>query len=272
EAWQRLAAIAAPRSAAQAARYHELQARAALAAGPPGGPAGAAPEEVGPHIALLLPITGRAAAAAVSVRYGFMTAYYQTPTAERPRVRVYDTGTHSVADALAQASQQGADFIVGPLTREEVAAAAAFSAPRAPLLALNFLPAEQPAPAQFYQYALSPEDEARLAARRILDDHHRRGVALVPAGDWGERGLDAFEPDVRANEELDGLMFPDMPWMLGGDLADAVHAATREAWPSGGPQRGRLFAFGFDAFRLAQALRRRGAPGDVSLAGLTGRL
>ncbi|TLZ27726.1 MAG: hypothetical protein E6K25_11830, partial [Gammaproteobacteria bacterium] len=147
EAWQQLAAIAAPRSAAQAARYHELQARAALAAGPPGGPAGAAPEEVGPHIALLLPITGRAAAAAVSVRYGFMTAYYQTPTAERPRVRVYDTGTHSVADALAQASQQGADFIVGPLTREEVAAAAAFSAPRAPLLALNFLPAEQPAPA-----------------------------------------------------------------------------------------------------------------------------
>src|SRR5204862_271990 len=69
---------------------------------------------------------------------------------------------------------------------------------------------------------------------------------------------DAFEPDVRANEELDGLMFPDMPWMLGGELADAVRNATREAWPSGGPQRGRLFAFGFDAFRLAPALRQRG--------------
>src|SRR6266480_2824928 len=118
--------------------------------------------------------------------------------AARQRVRVYDTGTHSVADALAQASQQGADFIVGPLTREEVAAAAAFSAPRAPLLALNFLPAEQPAPAQFYQYALSPEDEARLAARRILADHHRRGVALVPAGDWGERVLAAFKQELQA--------------------------------------------------------------------------
>jgi len=43
----------------------------------------------------------------------------------------------------------------------------------------------------------------------------------------------------------------------GRDLADAVRAATREAWPSGGPHRGRLFAFGFDAFRLAQALRQR---------------
>ena len=369
EAWQQLSALSEPRSGPQAARYRELLSRAALAAGGPGAAAGLA-EEAAPHIALLLPITGRAAAAAISVREGFMTGYYQTPSAERPRVRVYDTGTNSVAEALAQATQHGADFIVGPLTREEVAAAAEFSVARAPLLALNFLPAEQPAPAQFYQYALSPEDEARLAARRILDDHHRRGVALVPAGDWGERVLaafrqelqggggellgtavidasrtdytgsitevlrisdstaryrrlesalgiklqfeprrradiefifaaaqsnterllrpqlrfhyagdiptyatsDAFEPDVRANEELDGLMFPDMPWMLGGDLADAVHAATREAWPSGGPQRGRLFAFGFDAFRLAQALRQRRAPGDVSLAGLTGRL
>src|SRR6266853_4082591 len=371
DASQQLAAIPEPRSAAQAARYHELQARAALASGrPAGGLTGAAPEEVGPHIALLLPITGRAAAAAVSVREGFMTGYYQTRAAERPRVRVYDTGTHSVAEALAQATNAGADFIVGPLTREEVAAAAEFSAARAPLLALNFLPAEQPAPAQFYQYALSPEDEARLAARRILDDHHRRGVALVPAGAWGDRVLaafkqelqggggellgtaaidasrtdysgsitevlrisdstarhrrlesalgtklqfeprrrgdiefifaaapanterllrpqlrfhyagdiptyatsDAFEPDVRANQDLDGLMFPDMPWILGGDLADAVRSATREAWPSGGPHRGRLFAFGFDAFRLAQALRRRGAMSNISLEGLTGRL
>jgi len=83
---------------------------------------------------------------------------------------------------------------------------------------------------------------------------------------------DAFEPDAKANEELDGLIFPDMPWVLGGDLPDAVRAATREAWPSGGPYRGRLFAFGFDAFRLAQALRHRGVTDNVNVEGLTGRL
>src|ERR1700730_3060275 len=44
------------------------------------------------HIALLLPISGRAAAAATQVRDGFMTAYYQSAPAQRPRVRVYDTG------------------------------------------------------------------------------------------------------------------------------------------------------------------------------------
>jgi outer membrane PBP1 activator LpoA protein len=374
EAARELAAIPQPPAGPLAARYRRLQASVAESGAvhhaPASVPRAPPAAEAGAHIALLLPITGRAAGAATSVREGFMSAYYQAPAEERPRVRVYDTGTQSIADALTQAREQGADFIVGPLTREEVTAAAEYAGARAPILALNFLPPEKPAPAQFYQFALSPEDEARLAARRILEDHHRRGVALVPSNEWGTRVLaafkqeltagggdllatapidaartdysasirevlrinestarhkrlesvlgtklgfeprrrgdvefifapapanterllrpqlrfhyagdiptyatsDAFEPDTRANEDLDGLMFPDMPWILGGDFADAVHAAAREAWPSGGPYRGRLFAFGFDAFRLAQALPHRGAANSVNLEGLTGRL
>ena len=373
EAVRQFAAISAPHSGVLEARYRDLKAQlaepAAARHAPPAAARTAAPE-VGAHIALLLPITGRAAAASQSVRDGFMTAYYQAPAGERPRVHLYDTGTLSIADALTQAREQGADFIVGPLTREEVTAAAEYPGAHAPVLALNFLPADKPVPAEFYQFALSPEDEARLAARRILDDHHRRGIALVPAGDWGTRVLaafkqeltagggdliatgqidaartdysaaitevlrinessarykrlesvlgtklqfeprrrsdiefifapaqaaterllrpqlrfhyagdiptyatsDGFEPDMHANEDLEGLMFPDMPWILGGDFPDAVRAATREAWPNGGPYRGRLFAFGFDAFRLAQALPHHGAASSVSVEGLTGRL
>jgi len=323
-----------------------------------------------PHIALLLPVSGRQAAAAVSVRDGFMTAYYQTPAAQRSLIRVYDTGDAGLADALASATQAGAEFIVGPLTRDEVTAAAGLAAPTPPILALNFLPPERPAPSGFYQFALSPEDEARLAARRILGDGHRHGIAVVPAGDWGSRVLsaftqelqagggelfasatidnsltdysepltqvlrisdskarhkrlesvlgtklqfeprrrsdlefifapaqanierllrpqlrfqfagsvptyatsDAFEPDPRANEDLEGLMFPDMPWMLGGDLAEAVRIAVHDAWPAGGPRRGRLFAFGFDAYRLAVAMRAHNIPANIQIDGLTGHL
>jgi len=367
EASRQFAAIPVQGSGPLSAQYRDLKARIEAATPPPPGPP---PTARVAHIALLLPISGRTSTAAISVRDGFMTAYYETPLSERPRVRVYDTGTQSVAAALTQANEQGAEFIVGPLTREEVGAAADSSSPHAPLLALNFLSTDRPPPAQFYQYALSPEDEARRVARRILTDQHRRGVALVPAGDWGTRVLaafkqeldagggeliatatieagrtdysapitevlrlsdstaryrrleatigsklqfeprrrndiefifspaqasterllrpqlrfhyagdiptyatsDAFEPDVRANEELDGLIFPDMPWMLGGDFAEAVRAAAREAWPSGGPHRGRLYAFGFDAFRLAQVLKRAGTARNVSLDGLTGHL
>jgi outer membrane PBP1 activator LpoA protein len=71
---------------------------------------------------------------------------------------------------------------------------------------------------------------------------------------------------------MEGLMFPDMPWMLGSDLADSVRAAARDAWPTGGPRRNRLFAFGFDAFRLANSLRAAGVNNNVNVDGLTGRL
>jgi outer membrane PBP1 activator LpoA protein len=324
------------------------------------------------HIALLLPISGRAGGASAQVRDGFMTAYFQANPTQRPNVRVYDTGEGGgIADAVTRATQEGAEFIVGPLTREEVTAAADLAAPHPPILALNFLPNDRPGPATFYQYALSPEDESRLAARRILEDGHKHGVAIVPSGDWGTRVLaafkqeleagggtlfasvtidpaqtdysdpvmeilritdsqarhkrlesilgtklefeprrrgdlefifapaqanterllrpqlrfhyagdvptyatsDAFEPDPRSNQDLEGLMFPDMPWMLGGDLADAVRSAVHDAWPNGGPRRGRLFAFGFDAYRLAVALHAQGAAANgVNIDGLTGHL
>jgi outer membrane PBP1 activator LpoA protein len=49
-----------------------------------------------------------------------------------------------------------------------------------------------------------------------------------------------------------------------------VRAVARDAWPTGGPRRNRLFAFGFDAFRLSSALRAGGT--NVNVDGLTGRL
>jgi outer membrane PBP1 activator LpoA protein len=82
---------------------------------------------------------------------------------------------------------------------------------------------------------------------------------------------DAFEPDPHNNQDLEGLMFPDMPWMLGSDLADAVRNALQAAYPNGGgPRRNRLFAFGFDAYRLATALH--GGTANIQVEGLTGRL
>jgi outer membrane PBP1 activator LpoA protein len=330
------------------------------------------PRQAVPHVAVLLPLSGRNAGAGISVRDGFMTALYQLPVAQRPRVRLYDTSEVSAAEAIARARDEGAEFIVGPLIREEVMAAADLGEAKPPMLALNFLPPERPAPQGFYQYALSPEDEARQVARKILADRRFRGVAIVPERDWGNRVLtafrqeleagggvlldsvaldstrsdwapeitqvlrltdsnarhkrlesvlgtklefeprrredldfifapslsfntarllrpqlrfhfagdvptyatsDSFEPDPSANEDMEGLMFPDMPWMLGGELADSVRAAAREAWPTGGPRRNRLFAYGFDAFRLAMAIRASAATGvPVNVEGLTGRL
>ena len=202
-ALQRLNSLPRPGNPADAARYQSLQQQATLAAAgqPPNGqlPPPTPSVSAAAHIALLLPVTGQKCARRLSrCSDGFMTAFYQQPVAERPQIRVYDTGGTSIAEAVTHATQEGADFIVGPLTKEEITAASELAMRRPPILALNFLPAERPAPAAFYQFALSPEDEARLVARRILADGHRAGIAFVPAGDWGTRVLAAFTQELQA--------------------------------------------------------------------------
>ena len=143
-------------------------------------------------VALLLPLTGAAGGYAATIRSGFDYAWQQLPADSRPQVQLYDTGTLTVADALHQAGADGSDFIVGPLTRQEVELAAV------PMLALNFLSPGQAAPAGMDQFALSPEDEAREIARRMLAAGQKRGVALVPTGDWGTRVLTAFTQELLA--------------------------------------------------------------------------
>ena len=67
---------------------------------------------------------------------------------------------------------------------------------------------------------------------------------------------DSFEPDPSANSDLDGMFFPDMPWMVSADpVTDQIRDSVRAAWPARTARRDRLYAFGFDAYRLVPALR-----------------
>jgi outer membrane PBP1 activator LpoA protein len=79
EAARQLAAIPEPAGGELQSQYRQLKAQLAeapVAKHPPSAatPAHPAAPEAGAHVALLLPVTGRAAAAAQSVRDGFLTA------------------------------------------------------------------------------------------------------------------------------------------------------------------------------------------------------
>jgi len=317
----------------------------------------AAATEFPDQIALLLPLSGRAESVGVAVRDGFIAAYLEQDAATRPRLRIYDVAADSVAGAYRQAVSEGAAFIVGPLTKEDVAAVVPLSG-RTPVLTLNFLSDAISTPGNFYQFALSPEDEARSVARRAVADGRLNGVVMVPANEWGNRvsaafadelshlggavlttqrfetsqvdfsdaikqafqvhavkgepathrtdaafvfvaagspgtarqilpqlkfhfvgdvpvysTSDSFEPDPAANSDLDGMVFPDMPWMVADDPVTAqIRDAVRAAWPARTTRRDRLYAFGFDAYRLVPALRARSLAGTSEIAGVTGKL
>jgi len=314
-----------------------------------------APGERPRQVALLLPLSGRSASAGSAVRDGFLAAYYDDGSSSRPRVRIYDVAERDAPSAYLQALADGSDFVVGPLTREEVAGLATLADGRATTLALNFLPDGVEVPDRFFQYALSPEDEARLAARRVAADGRTSGVTLVPQSDWGRRvhaafaeefaaaggqvvdqgdylpstadfnetlrrllrttgqrgsaprpdaqfifvaaqpvhgrlirtqlrfnyasslpmyaTSDIYDPAGPGNVDLDGVIFPDMPWVLDPQGASAAaHDTADRVYPGRSGQLGRLYAFGYDAFRLVGELPRMRGGSLGSLPGVTGRL
>jgi uncharacterized protein len=213
------------------------------------------------------------------------------------------------------------------------------------------------APKNFYQFALLPEDEGRMVARRVIADGRLAGVAIVPIGELGNRvaaafadelkslggtvldsqrydpsqpdfsdiikqvlqvkvtkgepsthrtdatfifivgtpGVarlimpqlrfhfagdvpvystsDSFEPDPGANSDIEGMLFPDMPWMISYDPATAqIRDGVRAVWPARAARRDRYYAFGFDAYRLVPGLRSSTPSTALEIAGVTGKL
>ena len=190
---------------------------------PPSPVAPPPPLPAGAHVAVLLPLTGRNASAGLQVRDGLLSAYYGDDTPDRVTLRFYDTGAQSIAQALGAANAAGASFVIGPLTRDEVNAAAD-AAPRLPVLALNFLTTEHAAPPRFRQFGLSPEDEARAVAKRVLADGRRRGIVFAPAGEWSERVVRVFKEEFTAG----GGNLLDVQYLTGTkETAAAIQAALR---------------------------------------------
>jgi outer membrane PBP1 activator LpoA protein len=147
------------------------------------------------QVALLLPLTGRSAAAGKAIQNGFLGAYFATASAldDRQSVRIYDVNSEGGASAAYQtAVANGAEFVVGPLIKKNVTELANDILVPVPVLTLNYLPEDSLAPPGLYQFALAPEDEAASAAVRALGDGYTRAVALVPNNDWGRRVLQSF--------------------------------------------------------------------------------
>jgi hypothetical protein len=96
------------------------------------------------HIAVLLPLTGRAAESARAIRDGVLAAYYQDHAA-RPELYFYDTGEggRRVWAVYHEAVQNGAEFVIGPLLKQGVEQLAAFPDLPVPVLALNQIEARR---------------------------------------------------------------------------------------------------------------------------------
>lgn len=148
------------------------------------------------QIAVLLPLSGPYKAAGQSILDGIVTAYYADRGDFRPPIlRIYNTGADpaGIVALYRRAVADGAQFVIGPLVRVQIEKLLESNSISTPTLALNYLPA--PAsnwPADFYEFSLSPENQARQVAQKAWSDGRRTAVILIPDSRWGTRVAKAF--------------------------------------------------------------------------------
>ncbi|MDB5986063.1 MAG: penicillin-binding protein activator [Nevskia sp.] len=195
--------------------------------------------------AMLLPQTGPVAAVGDAVRAGYSAAAARAGNTTPPQVFDVSSAATPLAGVAQQAASAGAGLIVGPLLKESVVSLSQLGQPPVPVLALNYLDPNHPAPSGFYQFGLAPEDEARAAAEDASSRGLKRALVLVQSGEWGARVAAAFQQRLLE---------------LGGIVVDSDrYSGAQESWSD--PVKRLLRYRAIDDRKQAAEARAKAQPG-----------
>lgn len=154
------------------------------------------------QIAVLLPQSGMYGASGQTVREGFLNAYYANrQKTVKQNIKFYDTSQAKNMTALyQQAIAEGADFVIGPLTKEHVQELSASHSLSTTTLALNYSNSQASSNSdKFYEFGLLPEDEANQIADRAHESGLAHALIIAPENAWGKRLVTAFSARWIAN-------------------------------------------------------------------------
>ncbi|WP_231950634.1 penicillin-binding protein activator [Legionella spiritensis] len=179
------------------------------------------------HMALLLPVTGPLAGPGGAVRDGFMAAYNASNPNSQTSVRIYNTAAGDVTRLYQQALEDGADYVVGPLAKNDVAIVASMSHP-VPTLLLN--DNEVRTGSNAYRFSLSPANEARQVAAKAGKKGLKHVLIIAPSGSWGDEIVAAFTDQWQAGGGMviDRLAFDDHT-DLNTAVRELLHVSESEA-------------------------------------------
>lgn len=186
------------------------------------------------HIALLLPLQGPMASSGQTVRSGFMSAYYENigKTPEKQAVSFYDTNETSDIGALyKKAIDEGADMVIGPLTKPQVEALIQVNQFNVRVLALNYT---QPSffkslPNNFYEFGLSPASEAEQVGAKARQAGLSNALIIATDDAWGHRVADALKAEWQgAGGKITDSLYFTANANLTSDVANLLHVNPKK--------------------------------------------
>ncbi len=147
------------------------------------------------RVAVLVPLDSNYRVAAEAVLAGVRAMDAANADPDKPQVLIYDIGEdpRRATEVYAQAANDGAQLVIGPLGREAVEHLVRHARLNVPTLLLSHAQEnDEPLPGHIFQFGLPPEQEAIQAAERAYLDGHRQAAVLYADNPWGERMLTAF--------------------------------------------------------------------------------
>ena len=147
--------------------------------------------------ALLVPLHGKFSTAGQAVRDGFFAAYYQNRATGG--IHIYDTSEKDIVSLYQQAQNAGASYIVGPLEKTSVERLLKLRRFPITTIALNYT--ESNLPNNFYEFGLSPEDEAVSVGNKIYQDNFKNVLIITQGGLWEQKIENTF---LRTYQQLGG--------------------------------------------------------------------
>ncbi len=144
-------------------------------------------------IALMLPLSGKLQAVSEAIQNGFLYAYYQN-NEDAAALEIINASSDPAEFNLQyqQAIQNGAEFIVGPISKKVINHLLQKDQLEVPTLTLNYGDETEQPTLNLYQFGLRPEDEAEQIADYALTEDKHHAVTLVPDTEWGRRLQSAF--------------------------------------------------------------------------------
>ena len=162
------------------------------------------------QIALLLPLSSDFGSAAQAFYDGFMDAASRYQSSSQPDVVLYDIGNSpSLSRIYYQAAiNDGADFIIGPLGRKAANTLLTEFSGEVDTLMITDI-SEQASSPRLFAISLSPEEEAKLVAKKAWEDGYRQAAVFKTYNRWGERVADAF---IEQFESIGGIVVKNEPF------------------------------------------------------------
>jgi len=142
-------------------------------------------------VAVLLSMKGQMATVGGAILQGIRDAHKMSSSSGV--VKSYDISQIDPTVQYNQAVKEGAEFVLGPLSKPRLNSLAQNGHLPVPTIGLNYLDNSQRTPAEMYQYGLSPEDEAVQVAQFATNQNKKIALVLAPDSSWGKRVANAFK-------------------------------------------------------------------------------